>query len=103
MLWASIHDNPTYRQQISTWLKVAKISHVSIGGGMQVEQLFSYLTFVKDDLRSCLEPYHLNVCLRAYHTAPYYKSLEGFPYMRAFCKWLDKRKRRAAERTAADT
>ena len=40
MLWATVNADPTYRQQISEWIKLAKISHVSIGGGVQVEQLF---------------------------------------------------------------
>jgi hypothetical protein len=90
------------RRRISAWIKLAQISHVSIGGGVQVEQLFSYLTFIKDDLRSCLKPAHLNVCLRIYHTAHHYKELAKFPYMRAFVKWLAKRSRRAAERSIAD-
>jgi hypothetical protein len=102
MLWAAILADPTYREQISGWIKLAQISHVSIGGGVQVEQLFSYLTFIKNDLRSCLKPYHLNVCLRIYHTAHHYPDLAKFPYMRAFVKWLAKRTRRAAERTIAD-
>ena len=102
MLWATVNADPTYRQQISEWIKLAKISHDSIGGGVQVEQLFSYLTFIKNDLRSCLKPAHLNVCLRVYHTAHHYKTLQDFPYMRAFCKWLAKRKRRGADLTAAD-
>ncbi len=33
---------------------MAKLSHVNIGGGVQVEQLFSNLTLIKNDLRSCL-------------------------------------------------
>ena len=102
MLWASINNNSTYRQQIGAWLKVAKISHVSIGGGVQVEQLFSYLTFIKDDLRSRLNLPHLNVCMRAYHQAHHYKTLVGFPYMRTFLKWRKKCKRRAAALTVAD-
>ena len=101
MLWATINDNSSYRQQISAWIRMAKISRVSVGGGVQVEQLFSYLTFIKNDLRSCLQPDHLNVCLRTYHTAHKY-TLKGFPYMRAFVKWHGERKRRAADRTAAD-
>ena len=81
----------------------AAAAAVAAAAWVQVEQLFSYLTFIKNDLRSCLQPDHLNVnvCLRTYHTAHKY-TLKGFPYMRAFVKWHGERKRRAADRTAAD-
>ena len=66
------------------------------------KQLFSYLTFIKNNLRSCLKLYHLIICLRAGYTVPHCKTLKGFPYMKAFCMWHSKRKRRAAELTAVD-
>ncbi len=56
MLWKAIIDSPAYCEHITTLIKLAQISHVSIAGGVQVEQLFSNLVFIKNDLRSCLQP-----------------------------------------------
>ncbi len=59
-----------------------------------MEQFFSNLTFIKNDLRSCLLPEHLNMCLRVFHSSHIF-TVATFPYKRAFVLWFAEKKRRA--------
>ena len=47
---------------MSRWRRFSSL--VLVGGGVEDERTFSTLTFVKNNLRSCLGEPHLNVCLR---------------------------------------
>ena len=64
MLWQQIGTSPALYGQWPEYVKVVQISLVLVGGGVEDERTFSTLTFVKNNLRSCLGEPHLNVCLR---------------------------------------
>jgi hypothetical protein len=61
MLWRLQSSDPTTRDGISEYVKLAQIGLVIVGGSVMNEQVFSYLTN-KNDLRRCLLEDHLNVC-----------------------------------------
>jgi hypothetical protein len=89
MLWRLLSGDPTTRDGISEYVKLAQIGLVMVGGSVMNEQVFSTLTIINNDLRSCLvEEDHLNVCLRLFCTKSYY-SIKGFPFARAFSAWLE--------------
>ena len=100
MLWQQIGTSPALYGQWPEYVKVVQISLVLVGGGVEDERTFSTLTFVKNNLCSCLGEPHLNVCLRLFCSRDDY-TLASFPYRRAFVHWKALCTRRAVAGTGA--
>lgn len=91
--WKEQGSKPAYITAIPTYIKLAQIALVMVGGSVQDERAFSNLTFIKNDLRSCLSEEHLNACMLLFATKNEF-SLAGFPYREAYDAWFGVCRRR---------
>jgi hypothetical protein len=85
LLWKALEGNLALAPRILTFLKLANLAFVLVGGSVQDERAFSDLKYIKDPKRNGLVGENLDACMRVYcHRA---KNVDTFPFARALKRW----------------
>jgi hypothetical protein len=85
-LWRKISSQPAIRNEISEFVRLAKLGLVMVPSSVEEERMFSLMGYLKDDVRNRLQQSHLNVCIRLFRSS---YSVKSFPYSEAAKIWLE--------------